>query len=156
RFRAARYCVISAQGTLAREQQMELSLMPRGVLAPLFWVWRMQRPGIWVEADGQRSLYFSLDEALREAPEGASVQLEPWRHRVRGPLSLRKTVDVTGADAETTTLSVNATKYAIGVSTEGRVTISNLTLEPDSWLPCDVVRVVRGQFEAWECRFRNG
>src|SRR5262249_33171602 len=102
------------------------------------------------------SLYFSLDEALREAPEGASVQLEPGRHRVRGPLSLRKTVDVTGADAETTTLSVNATKYAIGVSTEGRVTISNLTLEPDSWLPCDVVRVVRGQFEAWECRFRNG
>src|SRR5438128_12178993 len=58
-FAGVRYCVVSAQGAAAAEGGLELGLMPRGVLAPLFWLWRHLAPPIWVESSAGRELFFS-------------------------------------------------------------------------------------------------
>src|SRR5262249_15403362 len=77
-FGAVRFCILSAQGAAAKDQVLQMELMPRGVLAPLFWLWRDTLPVAWVElGSGRRHPFFSLAEAVARAPTGATVRLGP-------------------------------------------------------------------------------
>ena len=75
KFAKVRYCILSAQGAAAVNGGMEVGLMPRGVLAPLFWLWRRHLgPVVWVDAPAGRELYFTLEEALRDAAQPTATR----------------------------------------------------------------------------------
>ncbi len=130
--------------------------MPRGVLAPLFWAWRMQRAACWVLADGQKSLYFSLSDAIDEAPDGATIELEATDYRMDGSLGIRRPVRIVGAGMLGSRLIVTGGKWGVGIGTDGTVSFADFTIELEESPAADVVRVVRGGFEAAGCRFRGG
>src|SRR5262245_22522154 len=94
--------------TSAYTPNMELHPTPRGVLGPLFWLWRLQRPAVWVEGAGQRELYFSLAEALDEAPDGATIRLEAGRYVLNEPLALERSVHIAGVAGGGTVLEIRA------------------------------------------------
>ena len=156
RFRTARYCVVSALGAPAGQQQTELEVMPRGVLAPLFWAWRLQRSAAWLNDERKRTLYFSLPDALAEAPDGATIELEAEEYRVAGALSIRRPVRIVGAGMLGTKVIAAAEKWGVGIGADGTVSFQDFTIEVEEGPPADVVRVVRGRFDAVGCRFRGG
>jgi parallel beta-helix repeat protein len=149
-FDSVHYCVTSAY-----TPNMELHPTPRGVLGPLFWLWRLQRPAVWVEAGEQRELYFSLAEALEEAPEGATIRLESGRYLLDEPLVIGHPVKIAGAAGGGTILNVTIKNGdAIEINVEAGAAMSDLSVvytgegEPQS-----LVHVSGGKFTASGCQF---
>lgn len=155
-FRAVRFCVLSAQGAAASDQVLEMNLMPRGVLAPLFWLWRETRPAVWVEVDSKRRLFFSLPEAVAAAPPGATVRLEGYRYRLDKPLKILRPLTLVGAGPDSTTVECPAREFVVGVRAAGHVLVKNLTLEHTGGEAADVVRVMGGAAEFHNCQLRGG
>lgn len=147
-FDSVHYCVTSAY-----TPSMELHPTPRGVLGPLFWLWRLQRPATWVEADGRRELYFSLAEALAEAADGSTIHLEAGRYLLNEPLVLDRTVRVTGAAGGGTIIEVRL-EDGDALEVTGHVTLSDLRIEyADDGELHSLVHVSSGRLTASACEF---
>src|SRR5579883_190321 len=99
-FRTVRFCAVSAQGQ--ESTTPSAGFTPKAVLAPLFWLWRIDRPGVWVETAGRRAFFLSLDEAVRAAAAGGRLVLDPGEHRTAGGLELHRSVEVVGAGKDQT------------------------------------------------------
>jgi parallel beta-helix repeat protein len=137
RYKAVRYCVVAARG----------SPSPRGLLAPLLWLWRLVRDPVWVERCGARHLYLDLAEAIATA--GAdTVQLEERVYRLTTPLNVLKPVTLAGLGPGRTVLEVSAPGYGVGVRVSGKVTFRGLTVRRVADTPPgDLIRVLGGELE---------
>jgi parallel beta-helix repeat protein len=149
-FDSVHYCVTSAY-----TPNMELHPTPRGVLGPLFWLWRLQRPAVWVEAEGRRDLFFSLVEALDEAPDGATIRFEAGHYVVADALLINRQVHLAGATGGGTTIEVRVeTGDAIEVAAEAGVTFADLRIEyAGTGELHSLVHVSGGRFTATACEF---
>jgi len=149
-FRSIQFCVSSSYSP-----NMELRPMPRGVLAPLFWLWRQQRPAVWVEADGKRLLYFSIAEAFAEAPSGATVRLESGRYVLSEQLIFDKSLRLAGATDGETIIELRSSRGdALLIDTDGSVILSHLKFEyvGDGELQ-SLLHAPRGRLTAHGCGF---
>lgn len=152
-FRAARYCVLSAQGAAARDQVLQAELTPRGVLAPLLWLWRESLPVAWAEpADGPPAPYFSLAEAVEAVPPGGRVRLDAGEYVLPDRLEVRRPVRVVGPGAGACAVRSAAGGAVLAVApAAGEVALSGVTVEHTGTAPADVVQVARGAAVLTDC-----
>lgn len=160
-FKRVRACVVSAQGRELDPNEPPRPFEPKAVLAPLFWLWRTDRPGVSVERAGRTTFYLSAAEAFAGGVgPGAVVRLERGEHRVDVPLKVQGPVTIEGADVEHTFLIGSGSRakeeYVLGVGGTAEVRLSNLTVERRGDAPGDVVRVMGGRLVAERVRFRGG
>jgi len=142
RFRSVRYCITSSQGAPAGDdRQLDFRPMPRGVLAPLLWLWRLARPPAWVGTD----MYLDLPGAVAAAPDGATVRLDAGTFRLPAPFALSRPVTLAGAGADRTVLETTSPDIGLEVYSDGRVTLRDLTVRNAAAGPADVVRVTGGE-----------
>lgn len=156
-FRSVRWCFVSAQGTSARDQMLEVAIMPRGVLGPLFWLWRESRPPVWLDAAGQRRLFFQLEDAIAAAPTDSVLTLEAGRYRLERSLKVQRPLQIHGPGAERCTLESTAPDFALGLACKlGSVHLRGVTIRHDGNAPADIVRVLHGRVELAGCILRGG
>ncbi len=155
-FRQVRFCILSAQGAASDGQQLVMDLMPRGVLSPIFWLWREMKSPVWVETGKTKTVYFSLREALAEAPSGATVRLDGRVYPLEARLELSKPVTLAGVSPEQTILRCSQSGFVAGIKSAGNVTLSGLTLEHTGAEPADVLRVFSGEVTLSQCHIRGG
>ena len=156
RFRQVKYCIVSSQGAAATDQQLKMQLMPRGVLAPLFWLWQGQWPQVSVEIEGQASTYLSLEEAIREAPPGATIRLSRGTYNISDRVEFRSPITVIGEGMDATTISIRAERFAMGIRTTGRVSLQNMIIKGEGAEVGDVIRVLEGDVEMVGVRVTGG
>src|SRR5262249_48001508 len=132
------------QGTAAVKGAMEVGLMPRGVLAPLFWLWRRHLgPAVWVDTPSGRELFFSLDDALREAPAGSVIQLGPEVYRLQSQVQIRQSIRLQGKGNGKTIVRGTADGYDIAFGgPEARLEAAEILFQHDGGKPADVFRAV--------------
>src|SRR5262245_33324172 len=156
-FAAVRYCVLSAQGAAAGEAGLELGLMPRGVLAPLFWLWRQIAPPVWVDTPEGLELFFSLEDALQDSPPDSTVYLGPTTYRLKGAFQMRQGVKLIGRGAAKTISAGTAEGYDIAYgSAEGRFEAQDISFLHEGANAADVFRVVKGEAVFRRCWFNGG
>lgn len=160
-FKAVRVCVVSAQGRELQPGEVAVEFDPKAVLAPLFWLWRTDRPAVTVERNGTTAVYLSVAEAFAAGiPPGSTLRLGPGVHRVEVPLRLQGPVAIVGDGPEHTFLIGTGSRpkeeFVLGVGGSGEVRVSQLTIERQGDLSGDVVRVMNGRFFANRVRFRGG
>jgi parallel beta-helix repeat protein len=152
-FRAARFCILSAQGAAARNQALQMELMPRGVLAPLFWLWRESLPAVRV---GDVP-YFTLSEAVAAAPPGATIRLDPGEYALPDTLAVNGPVRVEGPGAGRCTIRSAAGGCVLSVGpTAGAFFLSGVTVEHPGAAPADVVQVAGGKAVFADCVIAGG
>lgn len=157
-FKTSHFCILSAIGTAPdADNRLTFEPMPRGVLAPLFWLWRETLPVITVESNGARSPYFSLSHALESAPPGAVIHLEPQTYTLPRRAELIKPLRIIGRDPATTVIECEDERYVLGVGpVSGEVAISGVTIQHTGKSAADVIRVVRGGLALERCRIMGG
>jgi parallel beta-helix repeat protein len=158
KFANVRYCILSAQGTSAVNGALEVGLMPRGVLAPLFWLWRRHLgPAVWVDTPEGRELYFALDEALREAPAGSVIHLGPEVYRLQMQVQVRQSIRLLGKGNGKTIVRGSAEGYDIAFGgPDARFEAADILFQHDGTKPADVFRAVRGEIIFRRCAFAGG
>ena len=155
RFKSVRYCIVSAQGSHATDQKLKLQIMPRGVLAPLFWLWRDSRPMIQLQTSSSTQNYLSLDEAIADAPAGATLRIPAGNYVIPKRIEIRQPITIVGEGNDLTTLRVMADKFSVGIKTSGVVTFRNLVIERAGAAAADVIRVMDGELHLDKCTILN-
>ena len=158
-FAAVRYCIISAQGADATNGELDFGLMPRGVLAPLFWLWRQIAPPVWVETPGEKGyqLFFTLDEALEESPAGSMIHLAAATYQPKAPLQVRKAVRIKGRGLAKTIIRGSGEGYDIAFGGgDAKLEISDVAFVHEGPKPADVFRALRGEIHIRRCSFSGG
>ncbi len=160
-FKAVRVCVVSAQGRELKPGEAGGEFEPKAVLAPLFWLWRTDRPAVTVERNGTASVYLSVAEAFAAGiPPGSVVRLGPGEHRVENPLRVQGPISILGDSPEYTFLVGTGGRpgeeFVLGIGGTGDVRLANLTIERKGSLAGDVVRMMGGKLLAERVRFRGG
>lgn len=160
-FKVVRVCVVSAQGREFDVNAPPREFEPKAVLAPLFWLWRTDRPAVTVERNGTGSVYLSVAEAFAAGiPPGSVVRLGPGEHRVDHPLRVQGPVSILGESPEQTFLIGTGGRpgeeFVLGIGGTGEVRLSNLTMERRGAVSGDVVRMMGGKLLAERVRFRGG
>ncbi len=157
-FRMVRFCILSSQGASAKDQVLQMELMPRGVLAPLFWLWRETLPVAWVElGNNQRHPFFSLKEAVERAPAGATIRLGPFAYALTHRLEIRKPITVIGAGPAATLIRCAAEGFVIGVGVaNGEVKLTGLWIAHTGNEAADAVLVKKGVLTMTECAVQGG
>lgn len=157
RFKQVRYCLVSAQGgPLPDQSDKPFHLQPKGVLAPLLWLWRMQRTLLWVEREGETLLHLDLAEAVAQSPGGV-VKLEEGTYRLNKPLSIRTPIQLVGVGADKTIIEVTAPSYGIGVAIpRGTATFKGLSIRRVGQQAGDLIRHLQGSLELQDCTVSGG
>ncbi|WP_020471915.1 right-handed parallel beta-helix repeat-containing protein [Zavarzinella formosa] len=154
-FKEVFFTVVSAQGSDTLLQP-GVRMEPRAVLLPLFWLWRTQRPAVWIEHDGRREYASSLPLAIESAPPGATIVLDPGIHFIPKPLTFRQSVILRGTDAETTIIEGARGPFLAGVNlAEGVFSAQSVTFRHQGTRPSDLIRVLAGRVEFHDCIFRG-
>ena len=155
-FKQLRICVVSAQGREFDESEQR-SFEPKAILSPLFWLWRTERPGVWVDVGDKKEFFLSLTEALRnEWPAGAVIRIQEGVHYLSKSVELKKPIKIRGeGDRSTTIIRGRGGEFVFGIGTGGTVEFENLTIERIEDVG-DVVRVMGGAFAATSVAFRHG
>ncbi|MBX9628746.1 MAG: right-handed parallel beta-helix repeat-containing protein [Gemmataceae bacterium] len=152
-FRAARFCVLSAQGAPARDQVLQMELMPRGVLAPLFWLWREALPAARVGD----TPYFSLPDAIAAAPPGGTVRLDAGVYTLADRLEVSGPVAIEGPGPGRCVIRSAAGGCVLSVGpAAGGVFLTGVTVEHTGVAPADVVRVAGGKAVFANCVVAGG
>lgn len=160
-FKAVRVCVVSAQGRELQPGEAGGEFEPKAVLAPLFWLWRTDRPAVTVEHNGIMSVYLSVSEAFAAGiPPGSTLRLGPGEHRVESPLRVQGPITIRGDSLEHTFLvgtgSRPGEEFVLGIGGTGDIRLSHLTIERRGNVSGDVVRMMGGKLLADRVRFRGG
>lgn len=155
-FKTARFCILSAQGMAAEaDGTIMTEPMPRGVLAPLFWLWRETLPIVWVETGSRKEPFFNLADAARHAPTGAIIRLGRGAHVLPSRLEISRPIRIIGDGPNDTFVRGSAEGFVAGVLTEGEVTFTGLTLLHTGDHPADVIRVMSGNLTMQNCAVRG-
>jgi parallel beta-helix repeat protein len=157
-FKTVRFCILSSQGAAAQDQVLQMELLPRGVLAPLFWLWRETLPVAWVEVgSGRRHPFFSLAEAIARAPAGATVRLGPHAYVLPARLEVRRPITIAGPGPDAALVRCAAEGFVLGVGiSQGEVIISGVGFAHTGTEPADVVLVRKGSVVMQNCAVRGG
>ena len=163
RFKAVRYCLVSAQGQAADENGIIYQIMPRGVIAPLLWLWRLQYAPVWVEAeDGGRELYLDFADAVANAG-GRTIRLEGQRYLINRPIKVTSPLTIVGAGKGKTILLLGGAKCGLEITLPNKddtpkkpVTLRGLTVRRFGVHPGDVIRLLHGGLRLAECAVTGG
>lgn len=159
-FKDVRYCILSSLGSTPPETDDETKFepAPRGVLAPLFWVWQETLAGVVVEHRKGRDTYFGLPDAVAAAPPGATVRLRAGTSVLTDPLQITKPLRIVGAGADQTVVTSAAKPFAVGTRVEPgqEVSFTGMTIEHTGPATGDVVAAFGGGLALTDCVVRGG
>ncbi len=94
-----------------------------------------------------------LVEAVRLAPDGATLLLGPGTYRLREPLDIRKPLRLVGAGMDKTEIISKAEGYVIRFSSKGPFAAEDITFRHEGTAAADVVVVQGGEVSFACCRF---
>lgn len=158
-FRQVRFSIVSAQGAAAQDQVLQMKMMPRGVLAPLFWLWRETLSVVWVDrSDGAAPVpHFSLAAAVAAAPAGATVRLSAVFYTMPERLEIGRPLRIVGPGASSAVIRCEGAGAAVTINVpEGEVALSGVSILHAGNAPADVVQVIRGRAVLQGCTIRGG
>jgi CubicO group peptidase (beta-lactamase class C family) len=108
---------------------------------------------IYVSPDG-RGDYATLGDAVREAPAGATILLDPGAYELPGSLDVFRSLRIVGATSRQTVITATASGHVLGFSGYGRLELQGLSIRhtggPDDE-PADVVLLRGGQAVLRDC-----
>jgi len=107
---------------------------------------------IRLEADGSGD-YPSLEEAVQNAPEGATIALGPGTYRLQGPLSIVRPVRLVGVGMAETEIVSDAGGHVVRFEGEGTFAAEGITFRYDGEEAADVVVATGGEVVFVRCRF---
>lgn len=94
-----------------------------------------------------------LVEAVRLAPDGATILLGPGTYRLAEPLDIRKPLRLVGAGMDEIEIISNVEGYAIRFSGKGPFAAEGITFRHEGTAVADVVVVQSGEVSLACCRF---
>jgi parallel beta-helix repeat protein len=94
-----------------------------------------------------------LVEAVRRAPDGATIRLGPGTYRLAEPLDIRKPLRLVGTGMDETEIVSHVEGYAIRFSGAGLFTAEGITFRHEGTAAADVVVVQGGEIAFACCRF---
>jgi parallel beta-helix repeat protein len=107
---------------------------------------------IRVDADGSEDSS-RLVEAVRLAPDGATILLSSGTYRLEEPLDIRKPLRLVGTGMDETEIVSNVERYAIRLSGKGPFATEDITFRHEGTAAADVVVVQGGEVSFACCRF---
>ncbi|WP_337870639.1 right-handed parallel beta-helix repeat-containing protein [Meiothermus sp.] len=97
----------------------------------------------------------NLNQALRRAPAGATVNLAAGTYVLEGSISLEKPLTLIGAGRDQTRLVSNA-GGVLSFENQGKLVIRGISLEAAGNDPeVDILTISKGEFELSDCRIRG-
>jgi parallel beta-helix repeat protein len=97
--------------------------------------------------------YPSLEQAVRQAAEGATIFLDPGTYRLQDPLEIGKPLRLMGAGIDQTAIVSSAEGYVIRFHGDGPFMAEELTFRHEGGREADVVAVQSGEISFSRCRF---
>jgi len=156
-FKQVRYCMISAQGSPANNQQLQLKLAPRGVLSPLLWVWFETLPIAWLDCPGGTTrLFFSVADAVNAAPKGGIIRLTAPLYHLPSKLIVSRALSFVAPRGGPVIVRCETSDCVVMIDApRAEVSFSEITLVRSGTLPGDVVRVAKGLATFVNCTIRG-
>ena len=109
---------------------------------------------IYVSPDGLGD-YRTLGRAIREAPAGATIFLDPGTYRISRTLVVYRPLRVAGPGAALTTIESSSSDLVLGIARRGRLSLSGVTLKAvpgnEGRVPVDVVQMQGGRLDCTDC-----
>jgi CubicO group peptidase (beta-lactamase class C family) len=116
-----------------------------------------QRLPIYVSPDG-RGDYATLDAAVREAPAGATILLDPGTYRLARPLDVFRSLTIVAPVAGGSVVESGAPGHVLGFDGHGELRLVGLTLRSrtrQADRPTDVLLVRGGRVQLAGCRLEG-
>jgi hypothetical protein len=157
-FKSARFCILSATGSAPDEEnRLAFEPMPRGVLAPLFWLWHETLPLAILETGRARIPFFTLQQAVEAAPTGSTIHLQPHTYTLARRLEIARPLRIIGKDQRATVIQCAQERFVVGIgAASGEVHLTGLSLQHTGSEPADVVRVLSGTVALEKCEVTGG
>jgi parallel beta-helix repeat protein len=108
-----------------------------------------------LEADGSGD-YPTLEEAVQNAPEGATLSLGAGVFRLEAALEIDKPLNLVGQGIEETEIVSKAADYTVHVKVAGIFSAEGITFRHEGSAFADAVEVEEGQVSFKNCRFSGG
>ena len=159
-FKAVHFCVVSALGSTPPTdgEKTPFQPAPKGVLAPIFWLWRELLAAVEVETNGRKELFFDLAEAIAAAAPGTTIRIGAGVSTLPGRVEIFKPVTIVGAGIDKTVIQCAARQRVFGIKLgDGQVVcLKGLTIEHVGAEPADVIVIVQGKIIIEQCVLRGG
>lgn len=110
---------------------------------------------IRLEADGSGD-YPTLEEAVKQAPSGATIRLGPGSYQLEQSLKIYKSLRMIGAGMDQTGIISAIEEYVVYFAGEGPFVAEGITFRHLGDKPADVVTVLGGEASFFGCRFSGG
>ncbi len=156
-FAAVRYCALSALGAEPLAAGAPITVVPKGVMAPLYWLWKMQRPRVIREWGDNKRAYFSLEDAVADVnDDDTTLRLGEAIYRLEAPLMLTKPVRLVGAGTDRTRIVFRGDDYVLGFKGKGRLTAESIAFVHEGPAVAYVVKVSGEEVHLTNCSFIGG
>ncbi len=107
---------------------------------------------ITLKADGSGD-YSTLEEAVKQAPSGATINLGAGSYRLKSNLKIYKSLKLVGEGMDRTEIVSRAEEYVVYFTGEGPFRAEKITFRHEGDQPADVVNVLGGKVSFIDCRF---
>lgn len=107
---------------------------------------------ITMKADGSGD-YETLEEAVREAPEGATIYLEAGEYNVDNGIEVRKPLHLVGAGMAVSIITGEGDEYLMLYNGDGLLTVENLAFRYDGKKSLSMLTVRNGEVAISGCHF---
>lgn len=149
-FGSVQYCIISAFGVAPDESgQRAFQAEPRGVLAPIFWLYRFYHAP---KIQAGSSTFYSLAEAIAYS-HGEPIILREGTYEIYQPIVIDRPVTIQGLGRDQSWLVAKCNGTIITYKGRGKLTMSGLTLINEEEYTCDLLSAQRGEINLNNCTF---
>ncbi len=167
-FRTVKVCAVSSLGSAPRAvdgaQRTEISVVPRGVLWPLYQLGCHVLPHVTRRnADGTMILSFSLREAILSAGTDCTLELSPGDHHIDERLPIRDSISLVGRPEEPRAARIvvgSNAGFEIDVAdrkgTAGVCCVRNLIVKQSHRQTAPTLDLRRGRLELSNCILVGG
>jgi hypothetical protein len=143
-FREVDYCIVSALGVTPTGREIARTPVPRGVLHPLYWL-----------QSSEGDPHFSLADAIRNAPEGAEIELTDGVHHLAGPIDIGRALTIRARDplGRPPQIVGEGPRDLIRYHGKGKLVIAGVAIQRTGPEPGHVLCAGAGEVELSRCRF---
>lgn len=152
-YTSVKYCVISSLGSDPQGQIQQVSVNPRGVLLPLFWLWFHRSTQGKIRLGTQT--FFSLEHAITQAKENDEIVLSAGEFTLSKTIVIKKSLSIIGPKDGVAKVSCSDAGVFVFDLVLGRLKCSDVRLEHRSSLPGNCLSFRSGHFELINCSFSS-
>jgi hypothetical protein len=151
-FGAVQYCITSAFGVAPDDNgQRAFGAEPRGVLAPLFWLYRFYH-GAKIRSG--HATYYSLVDAIANN-RGEPIVLREGIYEINEPLRIDRPLTIQGQGRDESWLMAKCPGPLITYTGRGQFEMSGVTLTNEQEHTCDLFSAQNGEVVLSNCTFEG-